>query len=146
MHAQTVEENRQLREILGISRVSDPKFLEIDQYMREKENEFEESKEFYVNDDNDNGEQLNGDDLRLTPSVLANFRKDRQTMFSLQRTFSAYSDKSLHGGNSATRVAVHSHASTENLIEIVRTPSNQSFEQVRYMNTNESNSTYASDK
>jgi len=143
LYAQIAEENRQLREVLGISRVSDPRFIEMDQYMRDKENEFEESKEAYVNNEND--EELNADDLRLTPAVLEKFRKERQTMFSLQRTFSAYSDKSIQGGNSATKTVINSYASTENIIESAsRTvSSNHSLDQIRYMNTNETN---ASDK
>ena len=131
--AQLEAENRQLREILGISRVSDPKFEEIDQYLKDRQNEMGEDEEFKVN--NDDNEILNADDLRLTPNVIAGFKKDRERMFSLQRTFSTYSDKSVKG-NTAVRT-VNSHVSTENFMEAASgTPtSTQSWESLRFVNT-----------
>ncbi len=118
---------------MGISRVSDPKFEEIDQYLKDKQNEMGEDEEFKVN--NDDNEILNADDLRLTPNVIAGFKKDRERMFSLQRTFSTYSDKSVKG-NTATRT-VNSHVSTENFMEAASgTPtSSQSWESLRFVNT-----------
>lgn len=131
--AQLEAENRQLREILGISRVSDPKFEEIDQYLKDRQNEMGEDEEFKVN--NGDNEILNADDLRLTPNVIAGFKKDRERMFSLQRTFSTYSDKSVKG-NTAVRT-VNSHVSTENFMEAASgTPtSSQSWESLRFVNT-----------
>ncbi len=108
---QTLEENKNLREILGISRVSDPQFEETDQYMKEKLNEFEESKEAVDGVENGYSE----DDFKLTSQVIASFRQERQAMLSLQRTFSAYSDKE---GVSASRI-VYSSVSTDNLIEAI---------------------------
>jgi len=139
---QMEQENKHLRDILGISRVSDPKFEEIDQYLKDKLNDVEEEEEFKVN--RDDNEILNADDLRLTPNVIAGFKKDRERMFSLQRTFSTYSDKSVKG-NTATRT-VNSHVSTENFMEAsAGTPtSSQTWESLRFVNT--TNGSISSDK
>ena len=115
--------------------MADPKFEEIDQYVKDKLNEADEDR---YREQSKNGNALDmpefdeHDDFRITSGVLADFRKQRQDMFSMQRTFSAYSDK-----NSATKT-VNQFALTENVLEAAsRTPSSSahSWEQIKFVNT-----------
>lgn len=128
------EENKQLRELLGISRVSDPKFEELNQYLRDRENEIEEVKE---NSPQIINEDLGEDDeLRLGPDVLASFRRDRERMFSMQRTYSVISGRSAN--SNASRM-INTYVSTENALDAASgtpTSTHSAHSNDRYLNTN----------
>lgn len=122
-----------LRDLLGISKISDPKFLELDQLLQEKSNEIEESKE----DRPRTSHRETNDDIKITPDLLDEFRKDRERMFSMRRTLSIYSEKS---DKATPKVGGSLAASTDNALEAASgTPSStHSWEQIRFVNTSES--------
>lgn len=119
---------------MGISRISDPKFAEIDQYLQEKSNEIEEYKE----DRPRTSHRDSNDDVKITPGLLDEFRKDREKMFSMRRTLSIYSEKSDKATPKVGNLAAS--ASTENALDSASgTPSStHSWEQIRFVNTSES--------